>query len=79
MYNFEKAIAYLIPACPVSPIRKTIKAMAYIAGVELKTGCGKSGVKLRCPKSKSWNSVTIELFYQRIRGKLSTKGMAKED
>ena len=46
MNNFEKAVAYLIPACPVAPNRKPNKAMAHIAGVEMKTGKGK----------QEWNS-----------------------
>ena len=31
MNNFEKAVAYLIPACPVAPNRKPSKTMAHIA------------------------------------------------
>ena len=56
--NFEKAVAYLIPACPVAPNRKPNKAMAHIAGVEMKTGKGKSGVEFRFYTDKEYRRLT---------------------
>ena len=34
MNNFERAVAYFIPACPVAPNRKPNKPTAHIANVE---------------------------------------------
>ena len=60
MNNFEKAVAYLIPACPVAPNRKTNKSMAHIANVELKTGRGKSGVEFRFYTDKEYRRLSEE-------------------
>ena len=60
MNNFEKAVAYLIPACPVAPNRKPSKAMAHIAKVELKTGKGKSGVEFRFYTDKEYRYLSDE-------------------
>ena len=58
MNNFEKAVAYLIPACPVAPNRKANKAMSHIAGVEMKTGKGKTGVEFRFHTDKEYKRLT---------------------
>ena len=58
MNNFEKAVAYLIPACPVAPNRKPNKAMAHIAGVEMKTGKGKTGVEFRFYTDRKYKRLT---------------------
>ena len=60
MNNFEKAVAYLIPACPVAPVRKTNNAIAHIAGAEMKTGRGKSGVDFCFYTDKEYKKLSEE-------------------
>ena len=78
MNNFEKAVAYLIPACPVAPNRKPNKSMAHIANVEMKTGRGKTGVEFRFYTDKEYKRLSedqrLELRnYRAAQSKVSRK------
>ena len=82
MNNFEKAVAYLIPAYPVAPNRKPNKTMANIASVEMKTGRGKTGVEFCFYTEKEYRRLSedqkLELRnYRAAQSKVSRKQSLK--
>ena len=60
MNNFEKAVAYLIPCCPVVPNRKKQRMTAQISSLEMKKGKGNTGVEFRFYKRQEYMKLTDE-------------------
>ena len=75
MNNFEKAVAYLIPCCPVAPNRKKQRMSAQISSLEMKKGKGNSGVEFRFYKRQEYMKLSDEQK-QELKEYREAKGMS---